>query len=55
VPLPRTGGARCGRPAGSQGARQAARAACDDLLGVAGWLEDGFTCRLPLLALEGVR
>ena len=22
-------------------------------MGVAGWLEDGFECRLPLLAIEG--
>lgn len=29
-------------------------AACDSLTGVAGWLEDGFKCQLPLLALEGV-
>ncbi|KAK9843691.1 hypothetical protein WJX81_002577 [Elliptochloris bilobata] len=27
--------------------------ACDTLMGVAGWLEDGFECRLPLLAFEG--
>ena len=30
-------------------------AACDALMGVAGWLEDGFECCLPLLALEGVQ
>ena len=34
--------------------RSLSGAACDTLMGVAGWLEDGFECRLPLLAIEGV-